>query len=63
MAYAEATKAQKQALRDALVNTTKLVEQVQEFGQPGYAASIDAQLAKAKTALDAVVAASIAEEV
>ncbi|QXG07758.1 hypothetical protein [Erwinia phage Zoomie] len=58
MAYANATKAQKQALRDALVNTTKLVEQVQEFGQPGYASAVDAQLAKAKTALDAVVSAA-----
>lgn len=54
MAFTTATKAQKQALRDALVNTTKLVEQVQEFGQPGFAGSVDAQLAKLKTAMDAV---------
>lgn len=58
MAYAAATKAQKQTLRDALINTTKLVEQVQEFGQPGYAGTVDAKLASLKTALDAVVAAA-----
>lgn len=58
MAYASATKAQKQALRDAIVNATKVVEQAQEFGQPGAASQVDAKLATLKTALDAVVSAS-----
>lgn len=57
MAYASATKAQKQALRDAAINATKVIEQAQEFGQPGAAASVDAQLTKLKSALDAVVSA------
>lgn len=58
MAYASATKAQKQALRDAIVNATKVVEQAQEFGQPGAASLVDAKLSTLKTALDAVVSAS-----
>ncbi len=58
MAYASATKAQKQALRDAIVNATKVVEQAQEFGQPGAVSLVDAQLSTLKTALDAVVSAS-----
>ena len=58
MAYSAATKAQKQALRDAIVNATKVVEQAQEFGQPGAASLVDAQLSTLKTALDAVVSAS-----
>lgn len=58
MAYASATKAQKQALRDAAINATKVIEQAQEFGQPGASASVDAQLTKLKSALDAVVSAA-----
>lgn len=58
MAFTKATKAQKQALRDAIVNATKVVEQAQEFGQPGTAVLVDAQLTKLKTALDTVVAAA-----
>lgn len=57
MAYSAATKAQKQALRDAIINATKVVEQAQEFGQPGMSAQVDTPLATLKTALDAVVSA------
>lgn len=58
MAYAKATKAQKQSLRDAIINATKAVERAQEFGQPGASAQVDTPLATLKTALDAVVSAS-----
>lgn len=57
MAYLAATKAQKQSLRDALINATKIVEQAQEFGQPGASAQVDTPLTTLKTALDAVVSA------
>lgn len=55
MAYASATKAQKQALRDAIVNATKVVEQAQEFGQPGAASLVDEPLTTLQTALNAVI--------
>lgn len=58
MAFASATKAQKQALRDAIINATKVVEQAQEFGQP--ATVVDPSLATLKAALDAVVSAGAA---
>ena len=56
MAYQYATKAQRQALRDTIINATKVVEQKQEFGQPDTA--VDSQLTALKAALDAVVAAA-----
>lgn len=57
MAFEKATTAQKQALRDVIINATKVVEQAQEFGQPGASTLVDDQLTKLKAALDAVVAA------
>lgn len=61
MAYAAATTAQTQTLRDQLVNATKLVERVQEGGQSNAATmgpSVDVLLGTLTTALAAVVAAS-----
>lgn len=60
MAYASATTAQTQALRDSIVNAAKMVERVQEGGQSNastFGPTVDTYLASLKTALDAVVAA------
>lgn len=53
MAYASATKAQAQALRDALVNGTKIVERVQEGGQ----SNAETLGPDVDTSMEAVVAA------
>lgn len=61
MAYASATTAQTQALRDAIVNAARQVERVQEGGQSNAATLgpvVDTYLATLKTALDAVVTAA-----
>lgn len=54
MSYVTATKAQKQDLRDSIVNATKAVERAQEFGQPGTNLDVDAYLTDLQTALTAV---------
>ena len=61
MAIANATQAQIQAMRDSLINASKLVDEVFNGGKSNIstmASVIDAELATAKTALDAVVAAA-----
>lgn len=61
MAYASATTAQTQTLRDALINTTKLVERVQEGGQSNATTmgpSIDTLLTSLTAAITAVTSAS-----
>lgn len=61
MAYAKATRAQRQALRDTIVNAAKMVERAQEGGQgdsESMGPQVDAALAALKTAADAVTAAS-----
>lgn len=61
MAYASATTAQTQTLRDELINATKLVERVQEGGQSNaetMGPDVDVLLGTLTTALAAVVAAS-----
>lgn len=61
MAFAKATTAQQQALRDAIINATKFVERAQEGGQSNTVTLgpvVDPYLTALKTALDAVVAAA-----